>query len=61
MKITKLVSISYDSPEEKERAIEQFHLFGSTEGTEIWNVKLYQTIKNKYYRVMGVFRKRNRK
>ena len=56
--ITKLVSIDYDGSEEKERAIEQFHLFGSTEGVVVRNVKPYTD--HKYYRVMGVFRKRKK-
>ena len=57
-KLTKLVSISCDGPEGKERAIEQFLLFGSTEGTEIRNVK---SLGYEYFKVTGLFRKRNRK
>ena len=56
--ITKLVSISCDGPGGKERAIEQFHLFGSTEGTEIRNVK---DILQGFFKVGGIFKKSNKK
>ena len=36
-KITKLVSIEYDSEEEKKRAEETFKMFESVEGAEVRN------------------------
>lgn len=56
--LTKLVTIAYSDKEEKARAVEQFHLFGSTEGVVIRNIISY--MGNKFFQVMGVFRRRKK-
>ena len=61
-KLTKLVSISCDGPEEEARAYEQFHLFGSNDKTKIENVMKLDEALWGYclYKVTGLFRKRKK-
>ncbi len=60
--ITKLVSIDYDGPEEKARAVEQFHLFGSTDKAKVENVVMLDERLWGYrlYKVTGLFKKRKK-
>lgn len=52
--LTKLVTIQYSDKEEKARAVEQFRLFGSTEGTVIRNVRFFMSYG--FFKVMRVFK-----
>ena len=60
--MTKLVSISYDGPEEKAAAFEQFHLFGSTDKTKVENVvRLDEKIwESRLYKVTSIFKRKKK-